>query len=117
MIIITISYIDLLSYKGNLRALYETIPGHVSFFWTVIGYISVAGAVTPGFHSLISTPRVPSLISTEPVELLCRDSNIRTADPFCFVKQKQETVEVFLQFLFTNMRSFALHSQNENSRR
>ena len=32
------------------------------------------------------------------VELLCRASDISFMDPFCFVKQKQETVEAFLQF-------------------
>ena len=52
----------------------------------------------PGFNSLIPAPSVPSLIGTEPVKLLCRASNISSTDPFCFVKQKQETVEAFLQF-------------------
>ena len=75
------------------------------------------GAVAPGFNSLISAPSVPSLISTEPVELLCRASNISSTNPFCFVKQKQETVEAFLQFLFTNMQSSAQRTQNKNSRR
>ena len=51
-----------------------------------------------GLNSLISAPSAPSLISTEPVELLCRASNISYTDPFCFVIQKQETVEAFLQF-------------------
>ena len=62
----------------------------------------IDGAATPGFNSLISAPSVPSLISTEPVELLCMASNISATDRFCFVKQEQETVEVFLQLLFTN---------------
>ena len=48
----------------------------------------LVGAAAPGFNSLIPTPSVPSLISTEPVELLCRTSNITSTDPFCFVKQK-----------------------------
>ena len=46
------------------------------------------GAAASGFNSLILAPSVPSLISTEPVELLCRTSNISSTDPFCFVKQK-----------------------------
>ena len=58
------------------------------------------GAAAPGFNSLIPAPSVPSLISTEPVELLCRTSNISSTDPFCFVNQKQETVEAFLQFIY-----------------
>ena len=62
----------------------------------------IDGAATPGFNSLISAPSVQSLISTEPVELLCMASNISATDHFCFVKQEQETVEVFLQLLFTN---------------
>ena len=45
------------------------------------------GAVTPHFNSLIPTPSLPSLVCTEPVELLCRISNINTTDPFCFVKK------------------------------
>ena len=53
------------------------------------------GAATPGFNSLIPAPSVPSLVSTELVELLCRASNVSTTDPYCFVKQKQDTVEVF----------------------
>ena len=77
---------------------------------------SMVGAAAPGFYSLIPAPSVPSLISTEPVELLCRASNISSTDPFCFVKQKQETVEAFLQFL-ANMCSSAQRAQNENSRR
>ena len=56
------------------------------------------GAATPGFNSLIPEPSVPSLISTEPIELRCRASNISSTDPFCFVKQNQKTVEAFLQF-------------------
>ena len=55
------------------------------------------GAPAPGFNFLILAPSAPSLISTEPVELLCRASNISSTDPFCFVKQKQEAVEAFLQ--------------------
>ena len=47
-----------------------------------------SGAAAPGFNSLIPAPSVPSLISTEPVELFCRASNISSTDPFCFVKQK-----------------------------
>ena len=78
---------------------------------------SMHGAAAPGFNSLIPAPSVPSLISTEPVELLCRASNISSTDPFCFVKQKQKTVEAFLQFLFTNMRSSSQRAQNEYSRR
>ena len=58
-----------------------------------------SGAAAPGFNSLIPAPSVPSLISTEPMELLCRASNISSTDPSCFVKQKrnQEAVEAFLQ--------------------
>ena len=55
-------------------------------------------AAASSFNSLILTPRVPSLIGTESVELFCRASNISSTDPFCFVKQKQETVEAFLLF-------------------
>ena len=46
------------------------------------------GAAAPGFNSLIPAPSVSSLISTEPVELLCRASNISSTNPFCFVTQK-----------------------------
>ena len=48
-------------------------------------------AAAPGFNSLIPAPSVPSLTSTEPVELLCRASNISSTDPFGFVKQKKKT--------------------------
>ena len=48
----------------------------------------MVGAAAQGFNSLIPVPSVPSLISTEPVELLCRASNISSTDPFCFVKKK-----------------------------
>ena len=64
------------------------------------------GAATPGFKSLIPAPSVSWLIRTEPLELFCSASNLSTTDPFYFVKQKQETVEVFLQLLFKNMGSF-----------
>ena len=76
-----------------------------------------SGVAAPDSNFLIPAPNVPSLISIEPVELLCRANNISSTDPFCFVKQKQETVEAFLQFLFTNMRSSAQRAQNKNSRR
>ena len=70
----------------------------------------------PGFNPLIPVPSVPSLISTKPIELLCRASNISTTDLFCFVKKKnRKTVEAFLQFSFTNMRNSAQRAQNENS--
>ena len=59
------------------------------------------GAAAPGFSSLIPAPSVPSLISTVSVELLCRASNICSRDPLCFVKQKEETVEAFLQFFIS----------------
>ena len=36
------------------------------------------GVAAPSFNSLIPAPSVPSLISTEPVELLCRASNINS---------------------------------------
>ena len=49
---------------------------------------NITGAAAPGFISLIPAPSVPLLISTEPVELFCRASNISSTDPFCFVKQK-----------------------------
>ena len=74
----------------------------------------MCGAATPDFNSLIPTPSVPSLVSTALVELLCRASNISNTDPFCLVNQKREMVEVFLQFLCTNMRSSAERAQNEN---
>ena len=60
----------------------------------------MTGTAAPGFNSLIPAPSVPSLTSTEPVELLRRASNNSSTDPFCFVKQKQETVETFLQFFY-----------------
>ena len=47
-----------------------------------------SGAAAPGFNSLIPAPSVPSLISTEPVELLCRASSISSTDSFCFVNTK-----------------------------
>ena len=50
--------------------------------------IVILGAAAPGFNSLIPAPSVPSLISTEPVELICGTSNISSTDPFCLVKQK-----------------------------
>ena len=56
-----------------------------------------SGAAAPGFNSSIPAPSEPSLISIEPVELLYRASKMSSTDPFCFVKQKQETVEAFLQ--------------------
>ena len=67
----------------------------------------MTGAATPDFNSLIPASSVPSLASTEPVELFCRASNISTTVPFRFIKHKQDTVEIFLLFLFTNMRSSA----------
>ena len=45
----------------------------LSFLYVLLGLgkeIKPSGAATPGFHFLISAPSVPSLISTEPVELL-----------------------------------------------
>ena len=54
------------------------------------------GAAAPSFNSLIPAPSVPSLISTEPVEWLCRASNISSTDPFCFVKQKTGSRRSFL---------------------
>ena len=56
------------------------------------------GAAAPDFNSLIPTPSVPLLISSEPVELFCRARNNSSTNSLCFIKQKQETVEVFLQF-------------------
>ena len=47
----------------------------------------LTGAATPVFNSLIPASSVPSLASTEPIELFCRASNISAMDPFCFVKQ------------------------------
>ena len=73
-------------------------------------FACVPGAVIPDFNSLVPAPSVPSLISIESVELLCRASNISTTNPFCFVKQKQETFEAFLQFLFTNIRRTKIHA-------
>ena len=77
---------------------------YVSILWLIQLQSSIEqstfrfyGAAAPGFNSLIPAPSVPSLISTEPVELLCRTSDISSTDPFCFAKQKQETVEAFLQ--------------------
>ena len=64
--------------------------------------------------ALCPAPSVTSLVCSQPVELFCRASNINITDPICFVKQKQETVEVLSQFLFTNMRSSAQRAQNEN---
>ena len=66
----------------------------------------LSGAGAPRFNSLIPAPSVPSLISTEPVELLCRVSNISFTDPLCLVKQKQETVEDFLQFFIYKYAQF-----------
>ena len=63
-------------------------------------------AAAPGFNSLISAPSVPLLISPEPVELFCIASNISSTDSFCFVKQKQETVEDFLQFFIYKYAQF-----------
>ena len=85
----------------------ESIFQHAFFIFQItkcqcnqafIGFFYMCDATTSGFNPLIPAPNVPSLVSTEPVELLCKASNIRTTDPFCFVKQKQETVEVFLLF-------------------
>ena len=55
---------------------------------SIVMPFNIIGAAAPGFNSLIPAPSVPSLISTETVELLCRTSNISSTDPFCFVKQK-----------------------------
>ena len=71
------------------------------------GLSNKSGAARPGFNSLIPVASVPSLVSTEPVGLFCRAGNISPKDPFCFAKQKQETVQDFLPFLFTNR----LHSR------
>ena len=68
---------------------------------------------TPGFNSLIPAPSIRSLVSTEPNEFFCRTNNINTVGPFCFAKQKQETVEVFLQLLFTNKRSSAQRARTK----
>ena len=40
----------------------------------------MTGEVAPGFNSLIPAPSVPSLISTEPVKLLCRANLVRSYD-------------------------------------
>ena len=61
------------------------------------GMIEPPGAAAPGFNSLIPAPSVPSLISTEPVALLCRTSNISSTDSFCFVKQKTGSGRSFLE--------------------
>ena len=61
---------------------------HSLFCINMIMKLMAIGVAAPGFNSLISAPSVPSLISTEPIELLCRISNISSTDPFCFVKQK-----------------------------
>ena len=61
---------------------------HRLWYYCMINHFYVSGAAAPGFNSLIPAPSVPSLISTEPVELLYRASNISSTDPFCFVKQK-----------------------------
>ena len=58
------------------------------------------GAAAPGFNSLIPAPSVPLFISTEPVELLCRTSNISSTDPFCFVKQKTGSGSSFLAVFY-----------------
>ena len=79
--------------------------------------LNTVGAAAPGFNSLIPAPSLPLLISSEPAEWLCIACIISTMDPFCFVKQKQETVEAFLQFLFTNIRSSTQSAQNKNSLR
>ena len=63
----------------------------------------------------LTDSRAKRTVSTELIKLFCRASNISTTDPFRFIKQKQETVEVFLEFLFTNMRSSDQCAQNENS--
>ena len=63
---------------------------HTSTPLTVLLYkFNVIVAAAQVFNSLIPAPSVPLLISTEPVELLCRAGNISTTDPFCFLKQKQ----------------------------
>ena len=50
----------------NTNDINTTVPtGLINFFFAT-------SATTPGFNSLIPAPRVPSLVSTEPVELLCR---------------------------------------------
>ena len=79
--------------------------------------VEFAGAAAPDFNSLISAPSVPSLFTTEPEELPRRASNISCMDSFCFVKQKQETAEAFLEFFFTNMRSSSQRADNKNLRR
>ena len=49
------------------------------FFPTPVPFCPI-GVAAPGFNSLIPMPSVPSLISTELVELLCRASNVSTTD-------------------------------------
>ena len=97
-----------MEYKVKTLGAYRTIkyePGlRKSYF------ACVPGAATPDFNSLVPAPSVPSLISIESVELLCRASNISITNPFCFVKQKQETLEAFSQFLFTNIRRTKIHA-------
>ena len=55
------------------------------------------------------------LIGTEPVELFCGASIISIADPFDFVKQKQEAVKVFLEFFYRYAQLRPACTQNENS--
>ena len=68
---------------------YEVMATTCNFF-VIAGLVAQLDAAAPGFNSLIPPPSVPTLISTKPVELLCRASNISTMDPFFFVKQKTE---------------------------
>ena len=60
--------------------------------------------ITSRFNFPIPVPRVQSLVSTEIVQLFCRASKL-SLRIFCGSTKKRKTVEVFLQRLFTNMRS------------
>ena len=71
--------------KKNTKALPIALPNTITLVYKKNSLTLVLGAAAPGFNSLIPAPSVPSLISTEPVELLCRASNISSTDPFCFV--------------------------------
>ena len=73
--------------EGSEIEIIKQVQAH-AFHEISIVQAKKCGAVAPGFNSLIPAPSVSSLISAEPVELLCRTSNISSTDPFCFVKQK-----------------------------
>ena len=95
-----------LSRQGAALAHLDSLPPHGLILQTdgsvPFPFGKGDSAAAPGFNSLIPAPSVPvpSLISTEPVELFCRASNISSMDPFCFLKQNTGNGRSFLAVFY-----------------